>query len=130
MVFAFEGDDDKIVYGQWIRRLFPRLHYEPFPCGGKKGVKALKNSLHKDLTGQERNVLFFVDRDYDDLAGFESQSGVFMTDAYSVENYLVTPRVVGELLRDEFPCHARPDLRQKIARIFVDDYAKFLSLRV
>lgn len=127
MVLAFEGDDE-IIYGQWIRRIRPGLRYEPFPCGGKKEVKGLKNSLNRDLDQLGKNVFFFVDRDYDDLMGFDSPDGVFMTDTYAVENYLVTDGVLQELLRDEFPCHARPDLRQDIVRIFNEDYAKFLRL--
>src|SRR6516162_499595 len=58
LVFAFEGDDDKIVYGQWIRRIRPELQYEPFPCGGKEGVRGLKNAVTRDLSGLGTGVFF------------------------------------------------------------------------
>jgi Protein of unknown function (DUF4435) len=73
-LLAFEGDDDKIVYGQWIRRIRPGLRYEPFPCGGKREAKELKNALGRDLAQLGENVFFLVDRDYDDLTGFKSLS--------------------------------------------------------
>jgi hypothetical protein len=37
LVFAFEGDDDKIVYGQWIRGVFARSFYmSPFRVAARK----------------------------------------------------------------------------------------------
>jgi hypothetical protein len=126
LVFAFEGDDDKIVYGQWIRRIRPELQYEPFPCGGKEGVRGLKNAVTRDLSGLGTGVFFFVDRDFDDLLGFLDTTNVFMTETYSVENCLVTDEVLDGLLRDEFPCHARPELRGSITEIFKKDYDQFL----
>ncbi len=128
IVLVFEGDDDKIIYGQWIRRIRPALRYEPFPCGGKKEARALKNALSRDLAGLADKVYFLVDRDYDDLAGFIEISNTYVTDTYAVENYLVANDVLEELLRDEFPCHARPDVRQQIVEIFVKDYWDFLLL--
>ena len=51
---------------------------------------------------------------------------MFVTDAYSVENYLVDEEVLEKLLRDEFPCHAQPQVRQQIVNIFRKDYSEFL----
>ena len=126
IVFAFEGDDDKIVYGQWIKRIRPELQYEPFPCGGKKGVRDLKNVVTRDLSGLGARVFFFVDRDFDDLQGFQDTSNIFMTETYSVENCFVTEEIIEEILRDEFPCHARPELRESISKVFRKDYEAFL----
>jgi Protein of unknown function (DUF4435) len=128
IVLAFEGDDDKVVYGQWIRRIRPALRYEPFPCGGKKEARELKNALGRDLGHLSDKVFFLVDRDYDDLIGFASIDSVFATDTYAVENYLVADDVLEELLRDEFPCHARPDVRRQIVQIFGKDYSDFLQI--
>jgi hypothetical protein len=126
VVLAFEGDDDKIVYGQWIRRVRPQFQYEPFPCGGKKEARDLKNALGRDLAQLGNNVFFVVDRDYDDLAGFNSIDKLFITEMYAVENYIVDEEVLEELLRDEFPCHAKPDVRQLIVKAFRKDYDDFL----
>ena len=126
VVLAFEGDDDKIVYGQWIRRVRPQLRYEPFPCGGKREARELKNALGRDLAQLGDNVFFLVDRDYDDLVGFNSIDKMFVTDMYAVENYIVDDEVLEELLRDEFPCHAKPDVRRLIVEVFRKDYKDFL----
>ena len=126
LVFVFEGDDDKIIYGQWIRRIRPDLRYEPFPCGGKKKVRALKNALSQDLSGLEKGVYFFIDRDFDDLNGFIDNVNLFMTETYSVENCIVTEEVLEEVLRDEFPCHSLPSFRRSIVEIFNRDYEQFL----
>ncbi|WP_162239259.1 DUF4435 domain-containing protein [Methylobacterium sp. Leaf100] len=128
IILVFEGDDDKIVYGQWIRRLRPNLRYEPFPCGGKKEVRGLKNAVLRDLNGLGQKTYFFVDRDFDDLAGFNGTESVFMTEMYAVENYLVSKEVLEELLRDEFPCHGRPDKRADVINLFDADYARFLDI--
>lgn len=128
IVLAFEGDDDKIVYGQWIRRIRPSFRYEPFPCGGKREAKDLKNALSRDLARLGDRVYFLVDRDYDDLRGFDNTDNIYITDMYSVENYLVCDDVLEELLRDEFPCHARPDVRLRIVELFTTDYRAFLRM--
>ncbi|WP_456744867.1 DUF4435 domain-containing protein [Bradyrhizobium sp. USDA 4354] len=48
-------------------------------------------------------MYFFVDRDFDDFRGFQSDPATtFCTDQYSIENYLVTREVLEELLKDDF----------------------------
>jgi hypothetical protein len=128
VVFALEGDDDKIVYAQWVKQIRPDLAYEPFPCGGKKTVRNLKNSLYADLNGLKENVYFFVDKDFDELEGFINSDAVFMTCKYSIENYLVSIDILDDILKNEFPCHARPDLRKKIGDMFQKDYEQFLRV--
>jgi len=125
-VFAFEGDDDKIIYAQWIKRI-REMEYEPFPCGGKSGFLMLRGVILRDRGDLGRNVFFFVDRDYDDLRGEAQSDNVFMTDNYSIENYLVTAEVLIELLKNEFHCHARPDVRNAIKEIFSLAYDGFLD---
>ncbi len=48
-VFVFEGQDDKIIYSQWVIKLRPDLVYEPFPCHGKKNVLWLRDSVLRDV---------------------------------------------------------------------------------
>lgn len=127
-IFAFEGDDDKVVYSQWIRRIRPDLDYEPFPCDGKNGVLMLLAVVSRDRGGLEKNIYFFIDRDYDDLRGMPPQESVFMTDKYSVENYLVSPDVVTELLKNEFHCHTKLEVRDAVTKIFEGTYDEFLKI--
>lgn len=126
LVFAVEGDDDKIVYSYWIARLRPELRYEFFVCRGKRGVRSLRNSLAKDLSQADADLLFLVDRDFDDLAGFRSTERVFMLDRYSVENYLVERSVVDECLKIAFPGHGDATVRSTVCDLFERQYAGFL----
>ncbi|WP_439373289.1 DUF4435 domain-containing protein [Bradyrhizobium sp. DASA03120] len=128
IVFAFEGDNDKPVYYQWAKQLRPDLCYEPFVCGGKKQVFEFREMLARDLGGLSNRVYFFVDRDYDDLAGFDDSPATFMTDRYSVENYLVSEKVFEELLKDEFHCHGEPELRKEIVERFAERLNEFISV--
>lgn len=128
IIIAIEGDDDKIIYAQWIARVRGDLVYEPFPCRGKKSVLDLKAVVERDLGNLDKNLYFFVDRDFDDLAGHKPSEALFLTDMYSVENYLVSRDVLESILKNEFHCHGRPDIRRTIIEMFDEDYSKFLKL--
>jgi len=127
IVFAFEGDNDKPVYYQWVKQIRADLCYEPFVCGGKKQVFEFREMLARDLGGLSNRVYFFIDRDFDDLRGYDDSPVMFMTDRYSVENYLVTARVFDELLKDEFHCHAEPRLRKEIIERFEKRLEEFFT---
>jgi hypothetical protein len=128
VIFAFEGKDDKIIYSHWIRQYCNNFEYEPFPCNNKHRTLKLKNALERDLNGLEENVYFFVDRDFDDLPPMENTTNVFMTDKYSVENYLVSSSVLDLILRNEFHCHIRPECRSEIINLFDTQLLRFLEV--
>lgn len=127
VVFAFEGDDDKIVYRQWVHRASRELTYVNFPCRGKGPLLELRASLKRDKTGLSEGIFFFADRDFDDLRGQEGGDDIFVTDAYSVENYLVDASVVSSVLEVEFHCHDVPALRSQLTAQFLEMYDAFLS---
>jgi hypothetical protein len=128
LVFAFEGDNDKSTYYQWVKRIRAGLTYEPFPCGGKRQVLEFREMLRRDLGDLAERVFFFIDRDFDDYRGFDPEPATtFMTDRYSVENYLVTRDVLEELLKDEFHCHAEPNVRKGVLDHFDERLAEFLA---
>lgn len=125
-VIAFEGIDDKTVYYHWIRQIAPDFVYEPFVCKGKTKVLQLKKALEQDLGGLSNGVLFVIDRDFDDLCGHQSAEELFMTQAYSFENYLVNESVLDELLKNELHCHAEPACREGVRQLFRTQYTDFL----
>lgn len=127
LVIAIEGDDDKSVYSRWIAKLRPKLHYEFLVCGDKRQVKNLSNTLYRDVANLKKDVLCFVDRDFDDLDGFLDTRGVHMLERYSVENFLVERDVLDASLAVAFPCNGMPLLRSKICEIFEVDYEDFLN---
>lgn len=126
-ILVFEGDDDKIVYGRWIPRIRPNLSYAAFVCKGKRAVASVQKIAADDLGSLREGLYLFIDRDYDDAVDFHPSNELFMTDRYSVENYLVSPDVVNGIARDEFPCHEYPDLVESIVARFEQDYDVFLE---
>lgn len=126
LIFAFEGDDDKLAYYQWIRRINPELVYEPFNCRGRNNVLLLREIVSRDMGGLKETIYFFVDRDFEDI-GTRIHRDLFITDAYSIENYLVSEDVLDELLKNEFHCDGEPDVRQEIITLFSKLYSKFLE---
>jgi hypothetical protein len=127
-IFVFEGPDDKAAYSQWIRRISPGLAYEPLPANGKDQALKLWDSLIKDKDGLIVGIYVFVDRDFDDLKGRSPHQNLFMTQRYAVENYVVCPYVLDEILKDELHCHAQPNLRRDVVNHFSQAYASYLEI--
>ena len=126
LILAVEGNDDKVVFSHWIARVAPGLEYEFLVCGGKREVRRLKNALHRDLNGLSKDVKLIVDRDFDDLSGFDDISDVLALERYSIENFLAESSVIDLTLRVAFPCDGQPALRSSICAMFAEDYANFL----
>ncbi|MEN8516064.1 DUF4435 domain-containing protein [Burkholderia sp. RS02] len=127
-IFSYEGRDDKIAYDHWVRRIDGELKYEPYVSETKHANLQLFDSLRRDLTGLGDRVYFFVDRDFDDIQGRVPHDKLFMTDRYSIENYLVCDKLLDELLKIEFHCNGYLAARTKIIDIFKIAYEKFLTV--
>lgn len=128
LIFAFEGIDDKIVYYHWIRKLSPDTVYEALPCGSKRNVLRLREVCARDMNELSNGVYYFIDRDFDEFANFTKEKNTFMTDCYSVENYLVSDSIFDDVLTNEFHCHARPEVRQRIRTVFNAVHDAFLAV--
>ena len=130
LVVTVEGDDDKVVYSYWIRRVNPDIRYEFFVSGGKRGIKKLKNTLFQDRSGADKGVVYLVDRDYDDLNGFSCIKNVFMLDRYSIENYLTEREVIDQTIKVAFPGSGKSGFREAICSQFETDLSQFLQASV
>lgn len=128
LTLVIEGDDDRVVFSHWIRRIDPELGYEFFVAGGKRSIRQLVNSLAQDQNDSRKETLFLVDRDFDDLDGFCDHETVFMLEYYAVENYLVDPAVLESTLKSAYPGHVDPAIRRKICEMFSIDYSSFLNI--
>jgi len=126
-VFVYEGVDDVPIYETWIRRLSFGLSYEPMPSTGKSQVLGFRDMMLKDQTKLCSNLLFFIDRDFDELRGRAPHPNTFLTDMYSVENYLVSKQVVESILIDEFRLAGDDAERKKILEIFDGAFLSFLD---
>lgn len=101
-VYAFvEGDADRAFYRAFIQDHLSGRRLYVYDCEGKKGVF----DAYAKVTGRHpdcRNVLFFVDKDVDDLVGkaWPSDPRIFTTELYSVESYIVNGGAVGRYFAD------------------------------
>ncbi|HEY8102768.1 MAG TPA: DUF4435 domain-containing protein [Burkholderiaceae bacterium] len=127
-IFAYEGVSDKDVYYHWIKMVNDLLVYETFICKNKPQLLQLFDLLLRDKTGLGDGVYFFVDRDFDDFLDRELSGKVFLTDKYSVENYLVNGEVLEDLLRNELHCHGAPVVRKTLSELFEKMYDEFLEV--
>lgn len=127
-IFCYEGVDDKKVYYQWIKTASSNLRYEPFICKGKKRVLQLLDSLNDDVTGLGNRVYYFIDRDFDDPKSWESKPHLFATDKYSIENYIVCPQVLEDILKIDFHCEGNNEQIKSVIESFNNTYTTFLSI--
>jgi hypothetical protein len=102
-VHAFvEGQDDEVFYRRFLEDYISarsRLYF--YRCEGKQRVYeayAQITQRYADI----RSVLFFVDKDLDDVLGlpWPTDPRVFVTDVYSIENYLISGDVLENFYRD------------------------------
>jgi hypothetical protein len=104
-----EGDDDESFYVSFLYAAAPAdCSIRLYRCGNRAGVMYVYNKL--DWTRYERQwSVFFIDRDYSSLLGEIPVSGenLFITQWYSVENYLVAPETFLRCLRELL--HITPD---------------------
>ncbi len=102
-LYAFvEGDPDQSFY---------RLHLEKFAidssniftynCEGKARVYEVYQAILSRFPRCDR-ALFFVDKDVDDIIGktWPADPRIFVTDTYSIENYVICPEAVRKYFRD------------------------------
>lgn len=127
-ILAVEGSSDRCVYYYWLQKEAPQLEYEFFQCGNKNKVLQLFDSLLKDRMNLGDRIYFCVDRDFDDLQGRPNNSRIFMTDKYSIENYLVTSQVLNDILKIEFHCNGIPNIRGRVIELFNRIYQDYLLI--
>lgn len=123
-VLIFEGHRDCGPYRAWISRIRDALAYERIWADGKDQVLEFRRRLKEDASDLAAGVFFFVDRDFDDLKGHPAGPDVFCTDRYSVENYLVSDRVLQNLLVEEFQCDSIED-RDKVSAMYRQVLSEF-----
>jgi hypothetical protein len=103
-ILVFEGVDDVGVYQEWIRRFRDENWFRPLPGSGKTQLLGLLRQLVSEDSELLSDVSFFVDHDYDGVAEADRHPNLFVTDRYSIENYLCDRRVIDEILVDELRC--------------------------
>lgn len=102
-VFFFENTDDIETYKIWIEKIRKDLNYQPVPMRGKD--KCLKVYEYFKNQPDYKKSYFFIDHDFDGSKGYDKRSNLFITDRYSIENYLFDPEIIVSYLQAEFKCY-------------------------
>ena len=104
-IHAFiEGQNDTSFYRNFIRNHATdcKCRYFFYKCGDKEGVY---KAYHLVMNASPRGaVLFFVDKDLSDIfnENWEKASNIYVTDYYSIENYLVSEDMLASIWTDFF----------------------------
>ena len=92
VIIVVEGADDELFYRKPVKQLLGADSLVVARAGNKKQVYATYEAMDWTLYCRDR-VLFFVDRDYDEIVCESSQaqaSNLYVTDCYAIENYVST----------------------------------------
>lgn len=124
-VLVFEGIEDVGVYSVWIPRFKAGNWYWPLPGRGKKQLVGLLNQLKLEDSDLLRQVRFFVDHDYDGVSDDSRCDQLFVTDQYSIENYLCNKQMVELILCNELRCASEIISHERVLEAF-DNFFKSL----
>lgn len=100
-----EGRDDPSFIRVNVQRFAEQkgLSVETIILGNKKEVLNAYDYLEKRFPNHPK-IMFFVDKDHDDLIGenrgTKTEQGLFVTQYYSLENYLVSETAIAAILTD------------------------------
>lgn len=125
-----EDHDDEVFYRRFLNAyVSPEYRLIPYPCGGKARVYEAFTQITQRLPNS-RDVLFFVDKDLDDILGvpWPTDPRIFVTDVYSIENYFVTKDVLDRLYRDLIRLRGVNFAIQPVLDRFEKQLARFHSL--
>lgn len=122
----YEGKDDSKYYNFRIENIntnnkkVSHLH-----CKGKAKVIKLLNLLKsKEKIYKEGKLLFFIDKDFDDLIKedklekLQKIENLYITPTYSIENFYTTLEAFQEILKSEFHLMETEDSFQKLTELF------------
>lgn len=124
-LLIFEGKTDIGPYEVWIRKINHQASFNVTHASGKKQLLEFRDSIFNTTSDDFDEIYFIVDYDFDGLQGKREGDDIYCLDRYSVENYLVSDRVLISVLNDELECSDFPkdvqaavDLYQKISQKF------------
>lgn len=104
-VFGFvEGKDDLSFYQGFAEQVIPEdWQVELWPVGNKDKVLELYSTFNWDRFSRHQ-VVFFIDRDFSNILEevLPTEENIFITEGYSIENYVVKRETCDRLLCELF----------------------------
>lgn len=131
----YEGEEDPLFYAPYIRAKASGRALHAYVCSGKWEVEKVRAYIY-DAGYTGLRCMFFVDRDYDELFPsnqMPTDEATFMTEYYSVENYLVCDHAVDVIVCDFAGfCAADPEHPSTLAAVRAcrQNFAKEIKLLI
>ncbi len=96
-----ESVEDNSFYRHFFEIYKENIPVKYIVCNGKQNVIDNYNDLDWQFYDKKR-ILFFIDKDFDDYIERETlnDENVFITDYYSIENYLVDEKILEKFITD------------------------------
>jgi len=98
--FCFvEGHEDILFYSQFLEKYITEENLKFINCNGKKNVINNYEALNWDFYDKKR-ALFFIDKDFDEYTMTKKtmDTNIYITDHYSIENYLTDENVLKKFI--------------------------------
>lgn len=129
-IFLVEGKDDVIVYERWLDKVDYKLTKKIIDVGNKDLVLEIYSKIKErhERLGNLENILACVDNDFDGFKNFEklrNDEHLYLTDMYSIENYIASEQTLNRILSCEFRCRNDED-ENKVIAVFKKDFDSFL----
>jgi hypothetical protein len=129
-IHAFcEGYEDPAFYRPKVEKSADNRRTFFYRCHGKWKLFALFEQITARI-GDYRHTLYFVDKDLSDLIPEEypKDSRIYVTDFYSIENYLASKEVVVRVCSDFVLLKKCALPKEKVIERFVTELARFHTL--
>src|SRR5690606_23160257 len=98
--FCFvEGHEDILFYSQFLEKYITEENLKFINCNGKKNVINNYEALNWHFYDKKR-ALFFIDKDFDEYTMTKKtmDTNIYITDHYSIENYLTDENVLKKFI--------------------------------
>ncbi|MDF2931342.1 MAG: hypothetical protein K0R36_673 [Chryseobacterium sp.] len=122
-----EDDDDYEFYRTSINKIYTDYKHHKYLMKGKSNLLEVYKLI--DWTRYSKSkLLFFADKDYDDIVGVRMilEPNMFYTKYYSIENYLVTEEVFLIILDRFYVNDITEELQKKLLDLYRNSYEKFI----
>jgi len=117
-----EGEDDEKYYSLRVKLTCSNNDPIFIPCNGKKGVLETYNLIKRHEKYNNGKILFFIDRDFDDLVDEDS---IYETPYYSIENFYTTDDSIVKICRSVFNIDESEDDYKTFFTIFKERQLEF-----
>ncbi len=121
----FEGRDDRSFYMNFLYKFSNSQNVYTYLCKNKKGVY---ETYGKTLKAHYRAItLFFVDKDHSDILAEEREQApnIYVTDVYSIENYLVSVYMLGRVWEELFRFSGTMEFNSRHQAKFEEELKRF-----